>query len=170
MTQLWKTIEQYPSYEVSNTGLVRKKVSGKEPNQHKTAKGYLRVTLWNNGIGNKKMVHRLVAEAFIENPNPAEFTQVNHKNSCKTDNRVENLEWCSGEYNVRHMIANGHKTLAKLDYRKAGEIRELLLLGAKVERIAEKYGVSPKTIYEIKSGKRWSWIGNASEYLYDEDK
>ena len=167
MTQ-WKTIEEYPDYEVSNTGLVRNKISGKVLKPGKITDGYLQAELWNNGSRKKKYIHRLVAEAFIDNPNLEEFTQVNHKNSCKTDNRVENLKWCSGSYNIRHMVANGNRTYAKLDYKKAGEIRELLLLGAKVKRLAEKYGVSINTIYEIKAGRAWSWIGNASEYLSEQ--
>lgn len=167
MTQ-WKTIEQYPNYEVSNTGLVRNKVSGRVLKPSNNGKGYHQVILCNNDGSKKKLIHRLVAEAFIDNPNTEEFNQVNHKNSCRTDNRVENLEWCSGSYNMRHMVANGHSTIAKIDYKKASEIRELLLLGAKVKRVADKYGVSPQLIYEIKAGRAWSWIGNASEYLQSE--
>lgn len=167
MTQ-WKPIEQYPNYEVSNTGLVRNKVFNRELKPSKECNGYLRVNLGNNDGYKWKRIHRLVAEAFIDNPNPEEFTQVNHKNSCKTDNRVGNLEWCSSAYNVRHMIANGHRTSAKLDYKKASEIRELLLLGAKVKRLADKYEVSPQTIRAIRDGSKWSWIGNASVYLQSE--
>lgn len=129
-------------------------------------RGYHQVVLCNNdGSKRRKRVHRLVAEAFIENPNPEEYNQVNHKNFCKTNNRAENLEWCSGSYNERHKIANGHKPSTKLDYKKANEIRELLLLGAKVRRLAEKYGVSSHAIYDIRAGRTWSWIDSASEYL-----
>ncbi len=163
MTQTpWKTIEDCPKYEVSNTGLVRNKVTGRVLKPGKITDGYLQVSLRNNGRYKLRLVHRLVAEAFINNSNPEEFTQVNHKNSCKTENRVENLEWCSSAYNMRHMVANGHPAQAKLNYKKAGEIRELLLLGAKVKRLAEKYDVSPDTIYAIKAGRTWSWINNAS--------
>lgn len=162
----WKTIEGYPDYEVSNTGQVRNKKSGKTLKPPKNTSGYLQVFLYNNGRRKKKCVHRLVAEAFIDNPNPEEFDQVNHKNSCRTDNRVENLEWCSNAYNQRHMVANGHSTLAKLDYKQASEIRELLLLGAKVGRLAKRYGVSRHMISQIKAGKTWSWVDDASEYLY----
>lgn len=164
MTQ-WKTIEHYLDYEVSNTGLVRNKVSGKVLKPKKITAGYLQAELYNNGIGKTKYIHRLVAEAFIDNPNTEEYDQVNHKNSCRADNRVENLEWCSGSYNMRHKVANGRSTSAKLNYQQAGEIRELLLLGAKVRRLAERYGVSEQTISHIKTGRLWSWIDNAESYL-----
>ena len=127
MTQ-WKTIEHYPDYEVSNKGLVRNKVSGKVLKPEKTNGGYLRVALGNDEGYKKKKVHRLVAEAFIDNPNPEEYDQVNHKNLCKTDNNAENLEWCSDSFNKRHALVNGHYTQIKLDYKKTGKIRELLLL------------------------------------------
>lgn len=162
---LWKTIEQFPNYEVSNSGLVRNKVTGKALKLGKTTGGYLQVGLRNSRGRKWKYVHRLVAKAFINNSNPVEYYQVNHKDFCKTNNSVENLEWCSDSYNIRHTITNEHCTQAKLNYKQAGEIRELLLLGAKVRRLADKYEVSTKMIRDIRDGKTWSWIDRASEYL-----
>lgn len=68
--------------------------------QQKTKSGYYRIGLSKNGKLNHYFVHRLVAEAFI--PNPDGLMEINHKNECKTDNRVENLEWCDRLYNVRY--------------------------------------------------------------------
>lgn len=67
-------------------------------------KGYLYVHLRNGSISKHFSVHRLVAMAFI--PNPDNLPQVNHRNENKTDNRVENLEWCSCSYNLNYGTRN----------------------------------------------------------------
>ena len=86
-------------YDVSDTGVVTNLKTGKVLKQSlNKATGYMQVT-----IGNPYkcyFVHRLVAEAWIPNPNG--YNEVNHKNEDKTDNRVENLEWCSRGYNQRY--------------------------------------------------------------------
>lgn len=63
-------------------------------------KGYLRISFYKNAKSSTKKVHRLVAEAFILNSN--NLPQVNHKDEDKTNNCVENLEWCSNAYNSRY--------------------------------------------------------------------
>lgn len=65
---------------------------------------YLRVNLYMNGKQHRWLIHRLVAEAFI--PNPDNLPQVNHKNEIKTDNRAENLEWCDYTYNINYGLRN----------------------------------------------------------------
>lgn len=66
----------------------------------KTGNGYLQVDLSKDGKIKRHLIHRLVAEAFIPNPNNLE--QVNHRDECKTNNNVENLEWCSSKYNCNY--------------------------------------------------------------------
>ena len=66
--------------------------------------GYLYVGLWKENTLIKKRVHRLVAEAFIDNPDNK--PQVNHRDEDKTNNCVENLEWCTAEYNLNYGARN----------------------------------------------------------------
>lgn len=67
--------------------------------------GYLTVCLSSNCYYKPVKVHRIVAKTFIENPN--NYPVVNHKNGIKSDNRVENLEWCTTEYNLKHAKLTG---------------------------------------------------------------
>lgn len=96
-TEEWRDVVGYEGYyQVSSEGRVRNAIYGNILNPWKKNNGYLDVVLV--GYGRKhKMVHRLVAEAFI--PNPNNEPQINHKDENKTNNRVENLEWCDNRYN-----------------------------------------------------------------------
>lgn len=88
-------------YQVSSFGNVRTIKKGEaEMSQQENMNGYMTVHLRNKGVERRAMVHRLVAEAFIPNPNG--FRDVNHKNGDKSDNRVENLEWTSHADNMTH--------------------------------------------------------------------
>ena len=99
MKEIYKDIVSYEDlYEVSDTGLVRNKVSGKILKPLKNNRGYLHVRLYKDGIGKFKLVHRLVANAFI--PNPLNLPEVNHIDENKSNNNVDNLEWCSRQYNI----------------------------------------------------------------------
>lgn len=98
--EVWKDINAH--YQVSNFARVRSNLSGEWVvlSTYKMNKGYLAVTLSINGKKKPHLVHRLVAEAFI--PNPENKPQVNHKNGIRTDDCVSNLEWVSNEENQRH--------------------------------------------------------------------
>lgn len=107
----WKDVIGYEGlYQVSNLGRVKSvdrlttdkngrtyTVKGKILNQSKVG-DYLRVSLYTNNVARGKLVHRLVAEAFIPNPNKYEI--VNHKDENKLNNCSDNLEWCTQSYNL----------------------------------------------------------------------
>lgn len=99
MREIWRFIDNYPNYEVSNLGRVRNSKLGRLL-KGVDNKGYVRVSL-SNEYGKKLfLVHRLVAQAFI--PNPNNFPQINHKDENPSNNSVENLEWCDSKYNLNY--------------------------------------------------------------------
>lgn len=100
----WKTIENYPRYQVSDTGKVRNRDTGKilKPTIHHARNrfGYALVYIYSNKKRKCFSIHRLVASAFI--PNPNNYPEVNHKDENSLNNNVTNLEWCSREYNMNY--------------------------------------------------------------------
>ena len=145
MIEEWRPIEGYEGlYEVSNTGRVRSvdryvKYSNGQIHLHKgkvlspvkSNLGYLLVSLCCNGKYKSISVHRLIAQAFIENPD--NLPEINHKDEDKTNNSVDNLEWCDRSYNNNYgtrkdkerdtKIKNGYWTglrsgLSKKEYNK----------------------------------------------------
>ena len=99
MTEVWKSINGFDKgYMISSTGRIRDVEKILPLRKHH--RGHLRVELLKNGKIKKIRVHRLVAEAFISNPN--DFPEVNHKDENKKNNCVENLEWCTSEYNTNY--------------------------------------------------------------------
>lgn len=116
----WRDIKGYEGmYQVSNYGRI-KSLNYNHTKKEKILKGiidengYLKVGLSKGGKLDCKRIHRLVAEAFLENPN--NLPQVNHKDECKTNNHVENLEWCDAKHNINYGSRN-KKCAEKLSRR-----------------------------------------------------
>ena len=128
MKEIWKDIKGYEKlYQVSNLGNVRRikfinnrtqKDKIKMLKLIKDKKGYLKINLWKNNKSKMFLVHRIVAETFILNPN--NLPQVNHKDENKSNNCVENLEWCSQKYNNNYgnRLNNIRKKLMEKNVKK----------------------------------------------------
>jgi hypothetical protein len=169
----WKEIKNYEDcYEISDLGRVRrtkaspqgKTYIGKilKPRIGKT--GYYQARLHKNGVTKFLYTSRLVAEAFI--PNPDNKPDVNHKNGIKSDNSATNLEWVTKSENMQHAIKNGlwnaargeHTGSNKLTESEVLEIRRLAKQGISQYVLSAKFGVAPSTIFFIKTKKKWAWL------------
>ena len=151
-------------YSVSSDGMVYSK-RGRSPGvmiHIRKKKGYLAVRL---SVGKKhksRLVHRLVAQAFI--PNPLEKPQVNHKDGIKNNNSVTNLEWVTNSENAAHAVSCGlikigeQHPRAKLTKKKIEEILLLDRQGHSANQIAQSFGISKYTVRAILGGKSWTHV------------
>lgn len=140
-------------YEITTEGQVINKNNGHVLKPQPNGKGYLRVSIG----GKLKFVHRLVAEKYI--PNPNNYEQVNHKDGNKLNNSVDNLEWVSNQQNRKHAVDTGLHLQgedcpwSKLDWEKVEYIRNHPEIPT--TKFAEKYGVSSRTISDVRNHKTW---------------
>ena len=144
--EVWKNIDKY---EVSNYGQVRNPQTKRLYKLHYDKDGYL--------ICGQKKVHRLVASAFI--PNPDNYPEVNHKDFQRDNNSVDNLEWCNHQTNCQHSSSNYGKHCQILTHEQAEEIRRKYGSDGKrrkqkgktysLRSLAQEYKCAPETIRKI---------------------
>lgn len=157
-----KQIEGFENYYVDELGNV---YSDKLGSLHKLTpiirSGYACVRLSIQGRVYNKNIHRLLAQVFI--PNPENKKTVNHKNGNKTDNRVENLEWCTQSENVKHAFRIGLKSSSKGERHGSSKLTDLQVILIRKDirsqrKIAKEYMVCQSTIAAIKRGQLWKHI------------
>jgi len=170
----WKDVRGYEGiYKVSSHGRVKslqrvgyggRIIDERIMKLNPDSDGYLILGLHKNGKTETKKVHRLVAESFVENPNG--FKEVNHKDENKTNNCVENLEWCTTKYNLtyghRLDCARGERNSKhKLTKEQVEEIRRVYIKGDPKfgqSALGRKYGVDHIAIGMIVNGKTWKHL------------
>lgn len=146
--EIWKSVPWCPQYQVSTHG----RVINTRTNQiigNKLDGRYVRVTLRNAFIKRRVLLHRLIAQIFI--PNPNNYPVINHKNGVRLDNRVENLEWCTHQHNVIHALKSGLKSGKKKG--KLDKTQETVIFSLKdviyQHQLARYFNVHQSTICHI---------------------
>ena len=168
--EIWKDINGFRElYQISNLGRVRRKDNFKVLKPLSISKGYKGVRLYETkDKARTKKIHRLVAEYFI--PNPLNLPQVNHKDGNKSNNRIDNLEWCSNEFNMNHAIMN--KLIKLGEQRPCSKCTEksLLLLQRLIEcsftikQLSIIYCISKNSMKEIIRGKTYGHLNLNIKY------
>ena len=144
----WKTIKGYEGlYEISNCGKIKSLITNRYLKPFDNGKGYMTIGLFKGKKRKNHYIHRLVANAFISNPN--KFPEVNHKDFNKKNNKVENLEWVTIKQNKEHY--------RKSSFGEIGKIKRLKGLREKYNKrdreitpiIVNQYVFNNKTIEQI---------------------
>ena len=161
----FKKIKNYPNYLISDQGRVYNYKYKRFLKPSKDTYGYFQVVLCKNGIVKTHRIHRLVALAFI--PNPENKPTVNHIDGIKINNFVENLEWNTVKENTQHGYDNGLQKAnkgskhvnSKLTEEQVLEIRNLYKTGEISQRVLAKiFGVDNSLISYIINRKTWTHI------------
>lgn len=169
MIEMWLPVVGYEDrYEVSNFGHVRVSphaVIGtpcRILKQHQNSFGYYKVHLYNH-IDKSLSVHRLVAIAFVANPN--NHPEINHIDGVKANNRADNLEWVTRGMNIKHAYDLNLRAARFGEAHNKAKLTDEIVLAIRankgrelIETLAARYGVSRSTIHRALSGEFWTHI------------
>ena len=165
--EIWADIFGYEGhYQISTFGRVKSFKKGREkilmPFIDKD--GYLQVAFFKVGKYKKFKVHRLVALAFI--PNPDDKPQINHRDGCKLNNFAGNLEWCTGSENIQHAFDIGLKKALQGEDNSQAKLTntQVLYIRANPDNLSQKqlgeiFSVNSGSISEIQLGKHFKQVG-----------
>lgn len=163
--EIFKRIDDFPNYLISNLGNVYslRKKSFLRPCDD--GHGYLMLHLCKDNRQYVKKVHRLVAEAFIENPNC--LTDVNHKDENKKNNNVNNLEWCTRKYNINYGSRTQRqiKTVSKPIKMLDKNTNEIIAIFNSSYDASNKTGINEPNINSVCNHKRKTAGGYKWEFL-----
>lgn len=177
----WRPVKEYEGYyEVSNLGNIRsvsrvelQPIGRHEQSWTRTRQGrdkavrinnlgYVQVILYKDGKGTGKLVHRLVAESFVENP--LSNKEVNHKDGVRDNNIYMNLEWVTRSENALHGTRvlgknrGSENRCSKLTEEEVLEISKLLKQGESQTEISKLFNTTSGCVYRIAHGHNWSWL------------
>lgn len=166
MKEIWKDIPEYEGlYQVSNLGRIKSLRRNKLMSLNTGSIEYYQVKLTKNKVIRSYLLHRLVAITFI--PNPSNLKEINHKDSNKLNNYIDNLEWVTSKQNTKHSYDSGRKKpmrgelgpLAKINNAQVVEIRRLIKEGNLTQtKIGQMFGLKPSAISSIKKRQTWKDI------------
>lgn len=166
MEEIWKVVEDLPRYEISNHGRLRNKETGRVLKTHVSKLGYEEINIRFNNTLHFRSIHRLVAKAFIQNPENK--PEVNHIDENKLNNTVENLEWVTRKENLNHgtWIDRKIKANQKPIYAFKDGVRTEF---TSAKEFAIKYGVNPTNVTQAlkrlnKNGTKKTIKGYTFEY------
>jgi hypothetical protein len=170
MQEEWKSLTKYNNYEISNTGKFRNRKTGRTLKTFLHENGYFYITIAPFGRQGKKVslkIHRLVAEAFIDNPENKPF--INHKDGIKTNNDISNLEWVTNQENVKHAYDTGLAVAKKGEDHESSVLTEELIEEIRkqyipydsvygLRAIARRYKLKHNTLSQALNGVNWSHL------------
>lgn len=160
--ELWHNILGFQGYWVNRKGEVLGR-KGKKLKLGKSTKGYYQITLKTKQGQKCFRIHRLVAKYFIYNDNPKQKNQVNHIDGNKLNNNVDNLEWCTNEYNHNHKMENGLNVSLKGEEHGCSiltekEVIDIFKSKESYKNLIKKYNISKSTISSIKNKRNWKHL------------
>lgn len=172
MIEIWKDIKDYEGlYQVSNLGRVKSLITNKILKSGTVNGGYRFVRLYKDGVSKYYLVHRLVAQAFVYNPDPIKNNEVEHLNTIRDDNRAVNLEWVDHIKNCNNPLTKKHLSgkFGK-EHNRSIPINQLNLIGEFIKewecaiQVERELGINHSNISLCCNGKRKSAGGYVWKY------
>lgn len=165
--EVWKIMKEHSNYEVSNLGKIKNKTTGRIRKTSINNKGYEQFIVYIDKKPKTFYVHRVVANNFLENLN--NLPEVNHKDENKLNNRVDNLEWCDGCYNLHYgtrieRIINKKKPLYIKIIQK-DKNKNIIKIWENIDEIVCNNNYHRSNIYKCCQGKLKTAYGYIWDYL-----